>query len=193
MNELVNRAAHFATRAHRRIDQRRKYTSQPVEMHLRAVAEIVAGVSDDPEMIAAAWLHDTVEDTPATLGDMEREFGRAVRELVAEVTDVSRPSDGNRAARKAIDHEHLSRASARGKTIKLADLIDNCDDICPDTAGLYEVDAFGCPILVLDGDDDGIADADEHIIAVGTNLHFNETAWLVEFHGVGGQVQEDLF
>ena len=129
-SDLVERARHFATQAHRRIDQRRKYTSQPVEVHLKAVAGIVAEVTDDPETIAAAWLHDTVEDTPATLGDVEREFGRPVRELVAEVTDASRPADGNRTARKAIDLEHLSKASPRGQTVKLADLIDNCGDIC---------------------------------------------------------------
>lgn len=130
MSDLVERAIDFATKAHRRIDQRRKYTSQPFETHLRHVAGIVAEVADDAEMIAAAWLHDTVEDTPATLDDVEREFGREVRGLVAELTDVSRPSDGNRSQRKAIDRERLSRASARSKTIKLADLIDNCPDIC---------------------------------------------------------------
>jgi len=71
-----------------------------------------------------------VEDTPATLEDLHREFGRAVAELVGELTDVSRPADGNRATRKRIDCEHLSHASSRAKTVKLADLIDNCRDIC---------------------------------------------------------------
>ena len=130
MKDLVERAVHFATQAHRRIDQRRKYTSQLVEVHLKAVASTVAEVTADPAMIAAAWLHDVVEDTPATLDDIEREFGRDVRVLVAELTDISRTTDGNRAKRKALDREHLSRASPRGKTIKLADLIDNCPDIC---------------------------------------------------------------
>ncbi len=126
----MQRAYRFATQAHRRIDQRRKYSKQAYEVHLKAVADIVASVSDDQEMIAAAWLHDTVEDTPATLEDIEREFGAGVAGMVSDLTDVSRPGDGNRAVRKAIDRAHTARASARAKTIKLADLIDNCRDIC---------------------------------------------------------------
>jgi hypothetical protein len=127
---LVHRAREFATQAHRRIEQTRKYSKQAYEVHLKAVADLVAWVSDDQEMIAAAWLHDTVEDTPATLGDIEREFGSEVAQLVADLTDVSRPGDGNRAARKAIDRAHTAQASPRAKTIKLADLTDNCRDIC---------------------------------------------------------------
>jgi hypothetical protein len=130
MEPLVERARAYATQAHARIDQRRKYSGQPYDVHLRSVAALVASVSDDPQMLAAAWLHDTVEDTPATREDIEREFGPAVAELVIELTDVSSPKDGNRAARKAIDRLHLAQASPRAKTVKLADLIDNCRDIC---------------------------------------------------------------
>jgi len=129
MDDLVERAQQFAIHAHRRIFHARKYSLQPYDVHLRAVAEIVASVCDDPEMIAAAWLHDTVEDTPATFPEIERAFGPAVMRLVEELTDVSKPSDGNRAARKAIDRRHTAQASPRAKTIKLADLIDNCKDI----------------------------------------------------------------
>jgi hypothetical protein len=130
MNDLIARARAFSTEAHQRIDQRRKYTNQPYQEHLKAVAALVADVTDDPQLIAAAWLHDTVEDTPATFGDLERAFGPAIRDLVAQLTDVSKPSDGNRAIRKAIDRHHTAQASARAKTVKLADLIDNCRDIC---------------------------------------------------------------
>ena len=129
MNDLIERARLFATSAHQRIGHRRKYSNQPYQVHLQAVAELVASVSDDPEMIAAAWLHDTVEDTPATLDDISEKFGAAVAELVENLTDVSKPGDGNRAIRKAIDRDHSARASARAKTVKLADLIDNCRDI----------------------------------------------------------------
>ena len=62
MSELVKRASDYATRAHQRIDQRRKYSKQPYHVHLEAVAKTVAGVTDDQEAIAAAWLHDTVND-----------------------------------------------------------------------------------------------------------------------------------
>lgn len=127
--DLVRKARDYATQAHQRIDHRRKYTQQPYDMHLRAVAELVATVSDDREMLAAAWLHDIVEDTPVTLEEVEREFGSAVAGLVNELTDVSRPGDGNRAARKALDRAHLAAASPRAKTVKLADLCDNARDI----------------------------------------------------------------
>ena len=130
MKDLVTRAVEYATQAHARIDQRRKYSNQPYDVHLKSVANLIREVVDDDEMIAAAWLHDTVEDTPATVQDIEREFGSSVATLVSELTDVSRPGDGNRAARKRIDRLHIAKGSARAKTIKLADLIDNCRDIC---------------------------------------------------------------
>jgi hypothetical protein len=139
MTDLVARAREFAIREHRRIDHRRKYSKQPYDVHLEAVADLVAGVTDDAEMIAAAWLHDIVEDTPITLDDVAREFGGAVARLVDELTDVSRPGDGNRAARKAIDGAHLAAASPRAKTIKLADLTDNARDICRHDAGFGRV------------------------------------------------------
>ncbi len=130
MSDLVERAALYATQAHARIDQRRKYSNQPYDVHLRAVAEIVSEVTDDEHMIAAAWLHDTVEDTTATVRDIETAFGPDVAALVSDLTDISRASDGNRAVRKAIDRDHTAKASVRAKTIKLADLTDNCRDIC---------------------------------------------------------------
>lgn len=129
MEDLVKRARDFAISAHRRIDQRRKYTNQPYEVHLRAVAKLVETATDNVETIAAAWLHDCVEDTQATFEDLGREFGPIVEQLVESLTDVSRPSDGNRSRRKALDRAHLAEASPRAMTIKLADLIDNCQDI----------------------------------------------------------------
>ncbi len=128
--DLIQKARYYATQAHKRISHRRKYTDQPYDIHLKAVAELVSTVVDDPEMIAAAWLHDTVEDTPVTFHDIEKEFGAGVVQLVSDLTDVSKASDGNRAVRKAIDRGHLALATPRAKTIKLADLIDNCRDIC---------------------------------------------------------------
>ena len=128
--DLVERAREYAINAHKRIDHRRKYTQHPYSVHLAAVAKLVSSVSDDPEIIAAAWLHDVVEDTSATLYDIEVEFGKGVAALVEDLTDVSKPSDGNRAIRKAIDRQHLANASPKAKTVKLADLTDNCQDIC---------------------------------------------------------------
>jgi hypothetical protein len=130
MNDLISQAKTFATQAHRRIHQVRKYTGKPYDVHLKKVAEIVREVVQDPVVIAAAWLHDVVEDTPATLDEVERIFGHSVAELVEQLTDISLPSDGNRDRRVALNREHTARASFNAKTVKLADLIDNCRDIC---------------------------------------------------------------
>ncbi|SFZ86671.1 HD domain-containing protein [Devosia enhydra] len=122
---LEERALAFATAAHGAIDQRRKYTGEPYIVHPIAVAELVRSVPHTEAMIAAALLHDVVEDTPVTIEEIEAEFGNDVGELVGWLTDVSQLQDGNRAVRKRKDLEHSARAPAEAKTIKLADLIDN--------------------------------------------------------------------
>lgn len=155
MSDLITRAQAFATQAHQRIDQRRKYSGQPYDVHLAAVAAIVARVADDPEMVAAAWLHDVVEDTPVTLEELGRQFGEPVQRLVEQLTDVSLSSQGNRAARKAIDRRHTAAASARAKTIKLADLIDNCEDIThhdPRFARVFLQEMDALLAVLVDGD-----------------------------------------
>lgn len=129
MNNLVERAKACAVQPHARINQRLTYNLRPCDAHLKAVADLVASVTDDPETIAAAWLHDIVEDTPTTFEELANEFGAGVTQLVMELTEVSKPSDGNRTARKEIDRRHLALASPRAKTVKLADVIVNCMDI----------------------------------------------------------------
>jgi (p)ppGpp synthase/HD superfamily hydrolase len=124
-SELEQRALQFATDAHGSIDQRRKYTGEPYIVHPIAVAELVRSVPHTPEMIAAALLHDVVEDTPVTLSQIQAASGTAVADLVGWLTDVSRPQDGNRRTRKHLDLLHTAQAPAAAKTIKLADLIDN--------------------------------------------------------------------
>jgi hypothetical protein len=155
MSELIKNAKIYATQAHQRIDQRRKYNDLPYHVHLEAVADLVASVTNDEEIIAAAWLHDVVEDTPATLEDLEKEFGTSVAQLVKELTDISRPSDGNRARRKAIDREHLAKASPRAKTIKLADMIHNSRDITqhdPHFARIYLAEMSALLNVLGEGD-----------------------------------------
>lgn len=130
MSDLESRARIFATEAHGRIDQRRKYTNEPYINHPAAVAEIVRAVPHTPEMLAAAWLHDTVEDCPdVSLSKIMELFGGEVATLVSWLTDASIPSDGNRATRRAIDRAHTAQASPSAKTVKLADLIDNTRNI----------------------------------------------------------------
>lgn len=123
--------------AHR--NQRSKYEDASYIVHCERVARTVAEYTDDANLIAAAMMHDVLEDTDITAEEMRRVFGDAITDLVLEVTDVSRPSDGKRAMRKEKDKEHLAKSSAGGATIKLADLIDNCVSIAAHDKGFAPV------------------------------------------------------
>lgn len=126
---VIENARCFSIAAHEAIQQKRKYTGEPYFWHPMAVGSIVWSVYDDENMLAAAYLHDVVEDTGVTLKTIENLFGEDVATLVAGLTDISKPSDGNRAERKRIDREHTAEQSPRCKTIKLADLIHNSQSI----------------------------------------------------------------
>jgi guanosine-3',5'-bis(diphosphate) 3'-pyrophosphohydrolase len=121
------RALEFAARKHR--DQRRKGNHQaPYINHPIEVARIVASVGgcEDIAVLQAAVLHDTIEDTDATPEEIEREFGKAVRDLVLEMTDdMSLPSP----LRKQEQIDRASSLSERAKLIKIADKIANVGDI----------------------------------------------------------------
>ena len=128
--DVVRKAQVYAMAAHAAVGQRRKYTGEPYIVHPAEVARIVAGVpGSTPEMVAAAWLHDVVEDTGCTFTDIHMAFGIDIATLVGWLTDVSQPHDGNRALRKAVDREHTAGAPAEAQTIKLADLISNSKSI----------------------------------------------------------------
>lgn len=133
MPSLVSQAAIFAIDSHGY--QVRKYTGEPYWKHpmrvagwLLAVGAPWGGLWDD-KVIAAAWAHDLVEDTDVTNDQIEILFGAKVAQLVAEVTNPSKLIDGNREVRKKLDQEFLAKASPEGKSIKLADIIDNTPSI----------------------------------------------------------------
>jgi|TARA_B100001094_G_scaffold326752_1_gene383533 (p)ppGpp synthase/HD superfamily hydrolase len=134
---MLDEVLKFATMAHG--DQKRKYTGEPYIVHPIAVSEIVKTVPHTDEMIAAALLHDVVEDTPFTIDDINDRFGNKVAELVSWLTDVSRPEDGNRKTRKSLDREHIVEAPAEAQTIKLADLIHNTKSIEQHDPGFWKV------------------------------------------------------
>jgi (p)ppGpp synthase/HD superfamily hydrolase len=135
--EVAYLAQGFAMCAHR--NQRRKYEDAPYVVHCERVARMVAECTDDGSIIAAAMMHDVLEDTDVTAEEMRRVFGDAITALVLEVTDVSRPSDGKRAVRKGKDKDHLAKSSAGGATIKLADLIHNCISVATHDKGFAPV------------------------------------------------------
>jgi calcineurin-like phosphoesterase family protein len=126
---IVEKARLFATAAHSAIGQKRKYTGEPYIVHPTEVATMVKQYTNDDNMIAAAWLHDVLEDTNVSEQELRAEFGDYITNLVLWLTDVSKPEDGNRAARKAIDLVHTAMASTDAKTIKLADIISNVSSI----------------------------------------------------------------
>ena len=127
--DLINFAYRYAKEAHG--SQERKYTGEPYITHPVAVAKIVMTAKYyDVAMVSAAILHDVIEDTDRTYNDIkEAGFRFTIADLVLELTDVSKPEDGNRAFRKSMDLEHLAGISDRAKTIKLADLIHNSASI----------------------------------------------------------------
>ncbi len=134
---LVARALAFAAEAHGSIGQTRKYTGEPYINHPIEVMEIVRGVEHTDEMLAAALLHDTIEDTPVTRDDIAREFGEAVAVLVMELTDQCH--EGNRTTRKAAEAARLATISPEGQTVKLADLISNSRSIVERDPGFAKV------------------------------------------------------
>ena len=125
--DVITKAEQFAQEAHK--DHKRKYTGDPYYVHLDEVRNIVKQAGGTIEQQAAALLHDTVEDTNTTPMDITREFGPKIAKLVVELTDVSKPEDGNRKTRKAIDRDKLAGVSAEAQTVKYADLISNGKDI----------------------------------------------------------------
>lgn len=124
---VVLKAVAFAAGKHR--DQRRKDAeAAPYINHPIALAQVLwtEGQVRDPTVIAAALLHDTIEDTDTTLEELKGAFGQEIAEVVEEVTDVKWLK---KRSRKKLQVARASRASQRAKLVKLADKICNLRDI----------------------------------------------------------------
>ena len=124
---LLLKALSFAAHKHR--DQRRKDAeASPYINHPIALAEVLAGEGGitDLEVLAAALLHDTIEDTATTPEELRQHFGERIAGMVAEVTDdKSLP----KAERKRLQVEHAAVVSPGAKLVKLADKICNLRDV----------------------------------------------------------------
>jgi guanosine-3',5'-bis(diphosphate) 3'-pyrophosphohydrolase len=123
---ILLKALHFAADKHR--DHRRKDVhASPYINHPIHVAQILSEVGvEDPEILAAAILHDTVEDTETSLGELASEFGDRVSRIVAEVTDdKSLPKQ----ERKRLQIEHAPELSDEAALVKVADKISNVTDV----------------------------------------------------------------
>lgn len=131
-SERMIRAVDFAARAHstqRRHDvAKTPYINHPIGVAaiLVRVARLLGNERQVSDVLVAAVLHDVVEDTIVTVGDVRAEFGNDVAAIVASVTDnTSLP----KAARKQLQLEHIAVASTAAKLVKLADMLYNLRDL----------------------------------------------------------------
>ncbi|HHM1300146.1 TPA: HD domain-containing protein [Klebsiella pneumoniae] len=127
---IVEKAQMFAAGAHAGVGQKRKYTGEDYIHHPVAVAEIVRKHGGTDEMVAAAMLHDTIEDTQVTFGHIFSLFGDRVAEMVDALSNKAKKEDGNRETRFFINVKALrKRLDMQSRVIKLADLIHNTQSI----------------------------------------------------------------
>ena len=123
---VLDKAIVFAVKAHAGTERRGK--GFPYIVHPMEAVEIVATMTTDQELLAAAALHDTVEDTSVTLDDIRREFGERVAKLVEEESDVFMEGvseSDSWHARKQAAIDRLSHASLDAKMVALGDKLSN--------------------------------------------------------------------
>ena len=133
--ELLDRAIIFAVRAHAGTERRGK--GFPYIIHPMDAGEIVATMTPDQELLAAAALHDTVEDTDVTVDQIRAEFGDRIANLVAAESDafvegVSEEDSWHARKQAAIDR--LAKAPHDAKMVALGDKLSNMRAIARDYA-----------------------------------------------------------
>ncbi len=134
---LVEKAIVFATEAHAGVT--RKGKNRPYILHPLEAMMIVSGLTEDEEVLAAAVLHDTVEDTGTANADIEAAFGKRVAALVAAESEdkrEDRPAESTWEIRKRETIDHLKTASREIKLICLGDKLSNIREISGDFAAL---------------------------------------------------------
>ena len=133
--ELLDRAIIFAVKAHAGTERRGK--GYPYIVHPLEAVEIVATMTADQELLAAAALHDTVEDTDVTVEQIRAEFGERIASLVADESDempAGLTEEESWHARKRAAIDRLSKASHDGKIVALGDKLSNMRAIARDYA-----------------------------------------------------------
>jgi (p)ppGpp synthase/HD superfamily hydrolase len=136
--QVLDQIRHFADRSH--AEQMRKYTPERYIVHPIRVMKMLSEYTSDISILAAALLHDVLEDTPVTSEDITLflqellpvpEVIKTVK-LVEELTDVYVKSAFphlNRRQRKQLELIRIAQTSKESQTIKYADIIDNCAEI----------------------------------------------------------------
>ena len=131
--ELLDRAIVFAVKAHASTERRGK--GFPYIVHPMEAMEIVATMTSDQELLAAAALHDTVEDTDVTVEQIRAEFGDRVAALVASESDTFEEGvseEDSWHARKQAAIDRLAKASHDAKIVALGDKLSNMRAIARD-------------------------------------------------------------
>ena len=130
--DLLDRAILFAVQAHH--DTERRGKGFPYIVHPMEAVEIVATITSDQELLAAAALHDTIEDTEVTVDDIRREFGDRIAELVHAESDqftegVSEEDSWHDRKQAAIDRLAAASHAANKLIDRMANHKDNWVDI----------------------------------------------------------------
>jgi guanosine-3',5'-bis(diphosphate) 3'-pyrophosphohydrolase len=155
--ETLHEIENFARQAHE--GQERKYESGPYIIHPMRVMDICGKYTQDKNVLAAALLHDVLEDTPVTEEQLNRflssvmpsEDARLVLLYVIELTDVYTKNnfpEWNRRKRKMKETQRLSVASPGAQTIKYADIIDNSHSIVNTDTDFAEKYLYECRSLL---------------------------------------------
>ena len=183
----IEKAVLFATKAH--AGQLRKGSEKPYILHPMEAMAIVTKYTDDEDVIAAAVLHDTVEDTSVTLERLEKEFSPRVAALVASVTEDKKkdlPAESTWLERKQEAILHLETASHETKLLCLADKYSNLRDMYDD------IEDFGSEYWQLFNQKDGRM----HAWYYRENFRilkeeFADTVEILEFEGMMDFVFDD--
>jgi len=161
--EILDKIIEFADHAHG--DQMRKYTPDRYIVHPIRVMRTCSQYTDSLPVLAAAVLHDVLEDTPYTQNDlsvflsnyMSEEEQSLTQQLVTELTDVYIKKDFpdlNRFQRKKKELNRLKEIRPEAQTIKYADIIDNATEISqsdPDFAGRYLQECYDITFALTKG------------------------------------------
>ncbi len=131
--DLVDKAIVFATNAHHGTERRGK--GFPYIVHPLEALSIVATMTSEPDLLAAAVLHDTIEDTEVTFEQIKEEFGEHVAWLVSNETDVKTNSNGEKLPwkeRKERDMINLLNSTREVKIVAMGDKLSNMRAIARD-------------------------------------------------------------
>ena len=132
---LLDRAIMFAVRAHAGTERRGK--GFPYIVHPMEAVSIAATITSDQEILAAAALHDTVEDTDVTVDQIRSEFGERIASLVAAETDAIMEGKSENETwheRKKAAIDRLARVSSDAKIVAMGDKLSNMRAIARDYA-----------------------------------------------------------